>query len=135
MRHDVQQPENDAPEAEDQDSSTNNTDTNTGSGVKGKFKSFWEKKIVPAFPEAIADVSIIKSALKVETTITKDLKNTTKHPEVTKIAVVRRDYELSPEELKFRELRKVNARNAFCRYMGLKPGDVHVDDEIGRAHV
>ncbi|KIV81589.1 hypothetical protein PV11_03763 [Exophiala sideris] len=128
MRHDVQQPENDAPEAEDQDSSTNNTDTNTGSGVKGKFKSFWEKKVVPAFPEAIADVSIIKSALKVETTITKDLKNTAKHPEVNRIAVVRRGYELSPEELKFHELRKVIARDAFCRYMDLNLGDVHVDD-------
>ncbi|OCT50771.1 putative cytosolic phospholipase A2 [Cladophialophora carrionii] len=96
--------------------------------VKGKLKSFWNKTVVPAFPEAIADISIIKAALKVEATITKDLRDTSRHPEVAQSATVRRGFELAPEEMRFRDVRKVKVRDAFCRYLGLDPAEVHVDD-------
>jgi phospholipase A2 len=99
-----------------------------GSGVKGKLKSFWNNTVVPAFPEAVADVSLIKAVLKVETTITKDLKNVDKHPEVGRVASVRRGFELAPGEVAFREARKVKARDAFCRYLDLDPAEVHVGD-------
>lgn len=102
--------------------------SSTGSGVKGKLKSFWNKTVVPAFPEAIADISLIKAALSVEAKITKELKDVTRHPEVAKIGTVRRGYELSPEETAFREMRKVKVRDAFCRYLDLDPAEVHVDD-------
>ncbi|KIW75932.1 hypothetical protein Z517_10677 [Fonsecaea pedrosoi CBS 271.37] len=96
--------------------------------VKGKLKSFWNKTIVPAFPEAVADISIIKAALKVEATITKELRDTTRHPEVALKATVRRGFDLALEEIQFREQRKVKVRDAFCRYLNLDPSEVHVDD-------
>jgi phospholipase A2 len=100
----------------------------TRAKVKGKLRSFWDKTVVPAFPEAIADISIIKAALKVEATITKDLRDTSRHPEVAKSATVRRGFELAPEETLFRDMRKVRVREAFCRYLDLDPADVHVED-------
>ncbi|OAL22647.1 hypothetical protein AYO22_07205 [Fonsecaea multimorphosa] len=96
--------------------------------VKGKLKSFWNKTVVPAFPEAVADISIIKAALKVEATITKELRDTKRHPEVAQKATVRRGLGLAPEESQFRERRKVKVRDAFCRYLDLDPAEVHVDD-------
>ncbi|KAH0846462.1 putative cytosolic phospholipase A2 [Fonsecaea pedrosoi] len=96
--------------------------------VKGKLKSFWNKTIVPTFPEAVADISIIKAALKVEATITKELRDTTRHPEVAQKATVRRGFDLALEEIQFREQRKVKVRDAFCRYLNLDPSEVHVDD-------
>ncbi|KIX00994.1 uncharacterized protein Z518_10060 [Rhinocladiella mackenziei CBS 650.93] len=102
--------------------------TKSTSSIKGKFKSFWNNTVVPAFPEAITDISIIKAALKVESTIAKDLKDVTKHPEVGRVGEVRRGFELSPEEVRFRQLRKIKVRDAFCRYLDLDPSQVHVDD-------
>lgn len=96
--------------------------------IKNKFKSFWNQTVAPAFPEAITDISIIKAAMKVEAAITRDLHDVDKHPEVAKVAVVRRGVDLSPEELSFRQFRKVKARDAFCQYLGLDPQEVHVDD-------
>ncbi len=111
------------------DEATGNTsDHGSRSRISDKFKSFWDNTVVPAFPEAIGDVSIIKSALKVEAMITKDLRDATKHPEVEKVGSVRRGFELSPEEMTFRESRKHKARDAFCRYIELDPSEVHVDD-------
>ena len=100
----------------------------TRAKIKGKFRSFWEKTVVPAFPEAIADVSIIKAAFKVETTIGKELKDVARHPEIAKTATIRRGFELAPEEIQFRDARKVKTRDAFCRYLGVDPSEVHVDD-------
>lgn len=100
----------------------------TRSKIKGKLKSFWNKTVVPAFPEAVADISIIKAALKVEASITKELRDPERHPEVAKTAVVRRGYELCADEMQFREMRKTKVRDAFCRYMEMDPAEVHVDD-------
>lgn len=104
------------------------TDSNDGSGIKHRFRSFWEKTVVPAFPEAVADISFMKAALKVEAIITKDIKDANKHPEIAQVATVRRGFELSPQELAFREARKAKVRDAFCRYLELDPTEVHSDD-------
>lgn len=102
--------------------------TGTRSRAKNKLKSFWNTTVVPAFPEAIADISIIKAALKVESMMAKEMCDANRHPEVAKSATIRRGFELAPEELRFRELRKVKVRDAFCRYLDLDPSEVHVDD-------
>ena len=69
---------------------------------------------MPALPEAIADISIIKVALSVEATITKDLTDVKRHPEVARVEEVRRRFELAPEEVMFRELRKVRCGIPFA---------------------
>lgn len=130
MKQDVQHlAEDPVAEADDEGRrSPASSATRSGSGVKGKLKSFWNKTVVPAFPEAIADISIIKAALHVEATITKDLKDVKRHPEVAKVGEVRRGFELAPEEVMFRHARKVKVRDAFCRFLDLDPSQVHVDD-------
>ncbi len=139
QRHDLShltEDEHDMPDGEDVDNSASSEQRRSASSaspgarfnVKDKLKSFWNKTVVPAFPEAIADVSIIKAALKVESTITKDLRDINRHPEVARSATIRRGFELAPEEMRFRDMRKAKVRDAFCRYLDLDPLEVHVDD-------
>lgn len=98
------------------------------SGLKGKAKSFWNKTVVPAFPEAIGDIALIKASFNVEATTVKDLVNVSKHPEIQRVAEVRRGLDLSPQELQFRSKRKILVRDAFCKYLRLDPASVHPDD-------
>jgi len=37
--------------------------------MKSKMKGIWNNKVKPAFPEAIADVSFVKNAFKVENAV------------------------------------------------------------------
>lgn len=104
------------------------TGSNHSSRIKHRFLSFWEKKVVPAFPEAVADITLLKATLKVEAMVTKDIRDATKHPEIAQVATVRRGFELSPQEVAFREARKARVKDAFCRYLGLDAAEVHIDD-------
>ena len=103
-------------------------DETSGKGVKSKLKGFWNKTVVPAFPEAVGDISLIKAALSVEATVTKDIQDVKKYPEVGHVAEVRRGLELSPAEAKFRAERREVTRMAFCKYLDLDPAGVHPDD-------
>lgn len=97
-------------------------------GVKGKLKSFWNKTVVPAFPEAVGDISLIKKAMRVEAGVTKDIQDPEKFPEVSRVAEVRRGLDLCPEEKEWLSARRERTRSAFCQYLGLEEAEVHVDD-------
>lgn len=97
-------------------------------GVKGKLKAFWNKTVVPAFPEAVGDISLIKKAVRVEAGVTKDIKDPHKYPEVDRVAEVRRGLDLCAEEREWLSAWKIRVKTAFCRYMGLDEAEAHVDD-------
>jgi cytosolic phospholipase A2 len=97
-------------------------------GVKSKLKSFWNKTVVPAFPEAVGDVSLIKKSMRVEDKVMAELQDASLHPEVARTADVRRGLVLCAEEKEWLSARKLKIRSAFCRYMDLIEADVHVDD-------
>ena len=100
------------------------TDESQKSGVKGKLKSFWNKIVVPAFPEAVGDISLIKHAMRVEGSVIREIQDSKTHPEVDRVAGVRRGLELCPEEQEWLSARKLRVKSAFCRYMGLRETDV-----------
>lgn len=92
-------------------------------GIKGLFG-----KVKETFNDARSDFSALKTALEVEGSITKDLKDVSKFPEVAHVAEVRRGAEISPSEKAFVYDRKIHARNAFAKYMNLDPNSVHPED-------
>jgi cytosolic phospholipase A2 len=100
----------------------------SGHGIKGKLKGFWNKTVVPAFPEAIGDISLFKATLSMEAGIAMDSQDIEKHPEVGRVAEVRRGADLSPEEIDFRRQRGMATRLAFCKYLDLDVDSVHPDD-------
>ncbi|RMZ82198.1 hypothetical protein DV738_g1736, partial [Chaetothyriales sp. CBS 135597] len=100
----------------------------TGKGIKGKLKGFWNKTVVPAFPEAVGDISLIRTAINVETSISKDIKDPTKYPEIAQVAEVRKGLSLCPAEIQYLAQRKEITRLAFCKYLDLDPSTVHPDD-------
>ncbi|RMD43402.1 hypothetical protein DV735_g1721, partial [Chaetothyriales sp. CBS 134920] len=100
----------------------------TGKGVKSKLKGFWNKTVVPAFPEAVGDISLIRTAFNVETSISKDIKDPTKYPEIAQVAEVRKGLTLCPAEIQYLAQRKEITRLAFCKFLDLDPSTVHPDD-------
>ena len=99
-----------------------------GKGLEIKLKGFWNKTIVPAFPEAIGDVSLMKATLHMEDAVKRDLANVKKHPEVGHVAEVRRSNKLCQAEQDFRSTRKEVTRLAFCKYLDIDPNTVHPGD-------
>ncbi|KPI44265.1 Cytosolic phospholipase A2 epsilon [Cyphellophora attinorum] len=97
-------------------------------GMKAKMKSFWNKTVVPAFPEAVGDISLIKKAMRVEANVTQDIQNPEKYPEISKVAHVRTGLELCIEERNWLSARKQRVKQAFCCYMSLNETQVHIDD-------
>ncbi|KUJ19701.1 FabD/lysophospholipase-like protein [Mollisia scopiformis] len=91
-------------------------------------KSFWNDVVKPAFPEAITDIGIIKSAITIQSNTKQDIHDQNRYPEVGHVAEVRRGLNLAPPEQRFLSDRKVKVRNAFANYLGLNPADVHPDD-------
>jgi cytosolic phospholipase A2 len=83
---------------------------------------------VPAFPEAIGDIGLIKASFSVEAITAKDITDAESHPEIHQIAEVRRGSDLSPQELAFLAKRKALVRDAFCEYMGLSSAEVNAED-------
>lgn len=106
----------------------NGTDGKEAKGLKGKLKGFYNNVILPAFPEPIADIKIFKNMRLVEHHVTKNLHDTTIFPEAGRVAEVRRGNGLSPGEKQFVQARKLLKKDAFARYIGLDPGEVHPDD-------
>lgn len=96
--------------------------------MKSKMKNLWNDKVKPAFPEAIADISIVKNAFKAESSVKQDIHDITRFPEIMKVAEVRKGLDLGLEERRFLEMRKVHVRNSFAKYLGLDPAEVHPDD-------
>lgn len=97
-------------------------------GFTGKIRKFWDKKVKPAFPEAIADISLVKDVFTTESLIHKDIHDAVRYPEIMQIAQVRQGVDLGPEEKAFLVKRKIHVRNHFARYLGLDPDQVHPDD-------
>lgn len=96
--------------------------------MKDKAKKFWKNTVKPAFPEAITDITILKSAFTVEHAISKDIHDASIFPEVQTIAEVRRGIALAPQEVAFLADRKLHVRDNFAKYMGLDSSEVHPDD-------
>jgi len=94
----------------------------TGFGLKlrGMFKH--------AFPHAVQDSKILLGLTHLEEKVKNEISDSNLFPEIEKIAVVRRGLELCPEELEFVSKRRVNARDAFARYIGVDPEDVNPED-------
>ncbi|KAE8447000.1 hypothetical protein EG329_011482 [Mollisiaceae sp. DMI_Dod_QoI] len=95
---------------------------------KTSGKGFWNSVVKPAFPEALTDIGIIKSALTIQSNTKQDIHDRERYPEVAHVAEVRRGLDLAPPEQRFLIDRKVKVRNAFARYLGLNPADIHPDD-------
>ncbi|RMZ89491.1 hypothetical protein DV736_g3264, partial [Chaetothyriales sp. CBS 134916] len=100
----------------------------SGRDIKSKLKGFWNKTVVPAFPEAVGDISLLKAAIGVETSISKDIKDSTKYPEIAHVAEVRKGLNLCSAEIQYLAQRKEITRLAFCKYLDLDPSTVHPDD-------
>lgn len=96
--------------------------------MKGKVRNFYENVIKPAFPEAIQDIKIMSGLTSLEGKVKKELSDPTVFPEVAWTAEVRRGTGLCPQEQDFLAKRKARTRDAFAKYMGLKPDEVHPDD-------
>lgn len=94
----------------------------------GKVRRFWDKKVKPAFPEAIADISLVKDVFTTESLIHKDIHDAVRYPEIKQVAHVRQGLDLGPEEKAFLIKRKMHVRDHFARYLGLDPEQVHPDD-------
>lgn len=92
-------------------------------GMRGFFG-----KVKEQFQDVKTDVSIVKAALSVEHTITNDLKDPQKFPEVAYVAEVRTGPDISAGEKAFLYDRKIHIRNAFAKYMNMNPNDVHPED-------
>lgn len=96
--------------------------------MKDKLKGFWNQKVKPAFPEAIADLGLIKDVFTIETLIARDLHDVNRHPEIRQVAEVRRGLDLCEDEKAYLTRRKLHVRDHFARYIGLDPEQVHPDD-------
>lgn len=64
---------------------------------QGRLHKFYEKRIKPAFPEAITDLKILSGVTALETRVKRDIKDPRLFPEILKVAEVRRGLELVPE--------------------------------------
>ncbi|CZR59397.1 uncharacterized protein PAC_09289 [Phialocephala subalpina] len=93
-----------------------------------KSKSFWNNAIKPALPEAITDISILKSVMSIQSNTKSDMHDTSRYPEVAHVASVRRGLDLCSSEQRFLSDRKLKAHSAFAKYLGLELEDVHPDD-------
>jgi phospholipase A2 len=100
----------------------------SSSSLVGKFKGFYTDVVKPASAEAISGLNFISNLESVEERITQGLRDPSRFPEVARIAQVRRGLDLCPDEQRFVDTRKARMRDAFAKYLGLNPGDVHVDD-------
>lgn len=95
---------------------------------KGKVRNFYQNVIKPAFPEAIQDIKIMSGLASLEARVKKELQDEKIFPEVAWTAEVRRGAGLCPQEASFLAKRKLKTRDAFAKYIGLNPEDVHPDD-------
>lgn len=91
-------------------------------------KRFWNNVIKPAFPEAITDIGIVKSAMSIHSKTKQDIHDRERFPEVAHVAEVRRGLGLCSSEQRFLIDRKARVREAFAKYLGLNLADVHPDD-------
>jgi phospholipase A2 len=89
--------------------------------LKEKVSGFWNEVVKP-------DLAMLKEAVSVEGFVKKDLHDPAIYPEVEQVAEVRKGIDLSLEEKEYLTDRKWFVRNAFARYMGLDPNDIHPDD-------
>lgn len=110
------------------ESSSLSSNASKDSSLKSKAKSFWNKTIVPAFPEAIGDIDLIKASFSVEASTAKDIADVNRHPEIQHVAEVRRGLELCPQELEYLSKRKSLVKDAFCEYMQLTSAEVVAED-------
>ncbi len=74
------------------------------------------------------NIKAVANFISLESKINKDLYDETLFPEVARQATIRRGLELCPEELTYVAARKARIRDAFARYMGWDPSQVHPDD-------
>lgn len=69
----------------------------SGSKRQGRLHQFYEKRVKPAFPEAITDLKILSGVTALETRVKRDINDPQLFPEILKVAEVRRGLELCPE--------------------------------------
>ena len=93
-----------------------------------QMKHLWKDHVVPAFPETISDVAIVKNAITTNFVVRTDIQDVNLFPEIAQVAQVRRGLDLGPGEKAFLTARKVHVRNHFAKYLGLDPAQVHPDD-------
>lgn len=97
-------------------------------GFRARVRTFWDKTVKPAFPEAIADISLARDLFTTESLIHKDIRDASRFPEIEKVAHVRRGLDLAPEESTYLSKRKLHIRDHFAKYLGLGADQVHPDD-------
>ena len=97
-------------------------------GLRGKARNFYQKVVKPAFPEAIQDIEIMGGLSGLEHRVKKEIQDPTLFPEVAQVAHVRRGLDLCPQEQTFLAKRKLRVRDAFAKYLGVSPEEVHPDD-------
>ncbi|KAH8700100.1 putative cytosolic phospholipase A2 [Talaromyces proteolyticus] len=97
-------------------------------GLRGRIRTLWDKKVKPAFPEAIADITLIKDVFTTETLVRKDSHDAQRYPEIERVAEIRHGLDLGGEEKAFLSKRKLHVRNNFAKYLGLDSEKVNPDD-------
>lgn len=96
--------------------------------ISEKMHGFYQNVVKPAFPEAIQDIKIMSGLSALESKVKKEITDPSIFPEVEWTAEVRRGAGLCPQELAFISKRRAKTRDAFAKYLGLNPADVHPDD-------
>jgi phospholipase A2 len=76
----------------------------------------------------MSDLSLVKAIATTPHNVTRDLHDSSRYPEVDRVAEVRKGLDLCPEEKTFLLSRKEHVRNHFAQYLGLDPTEVHPDD-------
>jgi phospholipase A2 len=89
--------------------------------LRSRLHGFWKGVVKPEY-------TMIKSAVSIESVVMKDIQDPVRYPEVGHVAHVRRGIDLCVEEKEFLSERKDHVRDAFAKYLGLDPKDVHPED-------
>jgi cytosolic phospholipase A2 len=115
--------------AADDDNDENHNQARRPGFLLRKWKSFWDKVIKPAFPEAIQDIKIILGMAALKARVQREMTSVELHPEISSVAEVRRGLALCPEEQAFLERRReTTTRLGLARFLGVPPDDIHPDD-------
>ncbi|RHZ43310.1 hypothetical protein Glove_809878g3 [Diversispora epigaea] len=75
-----------------------------------------------------ADEKVMKAFDDLDDKVIEELNDTTLYPELEWDATVRNNNDLSEEEIKFIQDRKLFIREAFAKYVGVDVSEIHVDD-------
>ena len=93
----------------------------------GFWARLW-KRLNPLSAIAKDDIQILRNTLSIERRLRYQSYDADLNPEVREVAHVRRGTELCAEETEFLAKRRLHTRDAFAKYIGVDPSEVHPDD-------